>query len=95
MFEILKKLNNKQVNVKDDKKKNDIIDYLCCGCCQTMVEPRNPFILFPCGHNICRLCLFGDDKGREKSRNMRIKECKKCGVKITNCAENRSLMNII
>jgi hypothetical protein len=52
-----------------------------------MIPPNIPMILFPCGHNICKICLMNEIK--------KLKTCPLCRAVIDNWIENRNLMKLI
>ena len=63
-----------------------------------MIPPlRNPIILFPCGHNICKDCLFERPPQGQLKKNMKLKldKCSLCRQKIESYAVNQSLMTLI
>lgn len=63
-----------------------------------MIPPdRHPIILFPCGHNQCKECLFEHPpKGQiRKGLVLKISKCTFCRQKIESYALNQSLMALI
>lgn len=60
-----------------------------------MVPPSIPYVLFPCGHNICKICLFVDGDKKRDVYKLRINKCPQCKVLITNQSENKNLMQLI
>ena len=63
-----------------------------------MIPPlRNPIILFPCGHNICKECLFERPPQGQLKKNLKLKldKCSLCRQKIESYAVNQSLMTLI
>ncbi len=63
-----------------------------------MIPPeRQPIILFPCGHNICKDCLFEHPpKGQiKKNQKLKLDKCTLCRQKIESYALNQSLMALI
>lgn len=67
----------------------------CSVCYELMIPPRNPITLFPCAHNMCKVCLYVDGHKKLKSYTLKTKKCGLCPSTIVNHAENRSLMNLI
>ena len=58
-----------------------------------MIPPQIPYLLFPCGHNLCKNCLFRFPDKQNKLLN--VDKCPMCRRKIDSYAINRSLMNLI
>lgn len=63
-----------------------------------MIPPeRQPIILFPCGHNLCKDCLFVlPPKGPlRKGLKLKLEKCSLCREHIQSYALNQSLMALI
>ena len=63
-----------------------------------MIPPeRQPMILFPCGHNLCKDCLFEHPPKGQIKKNLKLKleKCSLCRQKIESYALNQSLMTLI
>ena len=60
-----------------------------------MVPPHNPMILFPCGHNLCKFCLFNDAHIDKPVYTLRVNKCPLCRLPIKSHALNRNLMTLI
>ena len=60
----------------------------CPICLELFLPPSNqPFILFPCGHTFCKLCINTHAKQQSK--------CPYCRQTIKSMAPNISLQNLI
>jgi hypothetical protein len=63
-----------------------------------MLPPdRNPIILFPCGHNLCKECLFEYPPNGQIRKGLKLKlnKCTLCRQIIESYALNQSLMALI
>ena len=63
-----------------------------------MLPPdKQPMILFPCGHNLCKDCLFNDPPKAQIKMGLKLKldKCPLCRQKIESYALNQSLMALI
>lgn len=50
-----------------------------------MIPPDNiPYILFPCGHNVCKVCLFVDGDQKRDVYKQRLFKCPQCKAAINN-----------
>lgn len=74
-----------------DKSVADELETNACGICFELMLPKehSPMLLFPCGHTFCKQCLEENEKKSGR------KVCPWCRAKITSCAVNLSLQNII
>lgn len=53
------KNNDKQAKQLSKKMGSEIESNICSICLDLMIPPEHqPVILFPCGHNLCKDCLF-------------------------------------
>lgn len=60
----------------------------CPVCFELFLPPDNqPFILFPCGHTFCKVCINAYAKQKKK--------CPFCRTAISSMAPNISLQNLI
>jgi hypothetical protein len=60
-----------------------------------MLPPYNPILLFPCGHSLCKMCLFVNPHDRRDHFVLKLQKCPMCRQSITSHAVNISLMNLI
>jgi hypothetical protein len=62
-----------------------------------MIPPVNqPMILIPCGHNLCKSCIYSDAHIPNKIKyTLKIDKCPLCRNKIESHALNRNLMTLI
>lgn len=77
--------NAKQQKQLSDKIGSEIESNICSICLELMLPPdRQPIILFPCGHNLCKECLFQHPPSGpiKKNQPLRIDKCTMCRVKI-------------
>eukprot|EP00347_Sterkiella_histriomuscorum_P009394 403341378 len=78
------------VNAEDLEQNlhNQVMSNTCPICFELFLPPINqPFILFPCGHTFCKICIH-------KHINLK-KECPFCRQKVQSMAPNISLQNLI
>jgi hypothetical protein len=67
---------------------NQVMSNTCPICFELFLPPNNqPFILFPCGHTFCKLCISAYTKEKKK--------CPFCRQHIQSLAPNISLQNLI
>jgi hypothetical protein len=85
------KLPAPKVLERIDKSVADELETNTCGICFELMLPKDhsPMLLFPCGHTFCKKCL--EDNEKKTGRQI----CPWCRAKITSCAVNLSLQNII
>jgi hypothetical protein len=82
---------NKQIS-------HEIESNVCSICLELMIPPeRQPIILFPCGHNLCKDCIFEYPPKGPIKKNLKLKldKCTLCRQKIESYALNQSLMALI
>lgn len=96
---LAKKIREPNLDVKMTKEvKNELSSNICSICLELMIPPNHqPMLLFPCGHNLCRSCLFEDvPKGYSKKEPKRQHtSCPLCRQVIISHVLNRNLMNLI
>ncbi|CDW79924.1 zinc finger protein [Stylonychia lemnae] len=67
---------------------NQVMSNTCPICFELFLPPNNqPFILFPCGHTFCKICISSYTKQKKK--------CPFCRQSIQSMAPNISLQNLI
>jgi len=76
---------------------NEIESNVCGICLELMVPPdHQPIIVIPCGHNVCRDCLYIENQSLYASKpKLRINKCPICRTPIESHALNRTLMALI
>ncbi len=87
-------VSKKEVGVEIEKMLQDQLSAHCCPVCMFTMAPselsedqsdHSPLLLFPCGHNLCKLCV---EKIKKPS-------CPYCRAKIEHRAVNRPLLEMI
>lgn len=82
--------NNYKQNMKMEKTISKEIETNTCSICyELMVPPTySPIILFPCGHTLCKACVYRGTKNP-------LPKCPMCRNKVQSSAVNISLQNLI
>lgn len=65
---------------------NEFESNTCSVCFELMIPPYKPMILFPCGHDLCKVCLFVNGEQKRDTYKLKISSCPLCRKKIDNYA---------
>ena len=88
---IVEKLNKHMDPILEKSLGQELETNTCGVCTELMISPNEPYILFPCGHSFCKECMYKD----HQNKVLKITVCPYCRAKVSSCALNISLLNLI
>lgn len=82
------RMQGKNENEIEDSLHEQVMSNTCPICFELFLPPdHSPFILFPCGHTFCKVCI--------KKYAQTKKKCPFCRATFNSMAPNISLQNLI